>query len=331
MRVTVEHVPWAQSGSRFTSPFENQVAYLAQKCDQTTVTKLMRVAWRSVGRIVRDVVHGQRAAGPDRLDGLSIIGIDELHVGKRSGFITLITDHQRGRIVWGGPGKSSKAVKAFFEELGPERSKGITHVTLDMSAAYIKGVREAVPDAKIVFDRFHVQRLVHDAVDEVRRELVRVAEEADEKTAIKGTRTPLQKNPWNLSRFEKDKLSALKHSNSPLYRAYLLKETMLAILDRRQINVARSKLKEWLSWAARSRLEPLKKLAGTIRKHTDGILEYVRTGLSNGRVEGFNGKARTITRRAFGLASTSSLIAMLFLCCGGIHLQPSHVSLMGIH
>jgi len=297
----------------------------------TTVSKLMRVAWRSVGRIVRYVVHRERGAGPGRLDDLSIIGIDELHVGKRSGFITLVTDHVRGRIVWAGPGKSADTVKAFFDELGPERSKNITRVTLDMSAAYIKGISEAAPDAKLVFDRFHVQRLLHDAVDEVRRELVRAAEDEDEKKTIKGTRTPLQKNSWNLSRFEKEKLSALMHSNSPLYRAYLLKEAMLGVLNRRQINVARYKLEESLSWAARSRLEPFKKLARTIRKHMDGILEYVRTRLSNGRVEGFNGKARTITRRAYGLASTSSLVAMLFLCCGGIHLQPSHVSPLGLH
>jgi transposase len=103
--------------------------------------------------------------------------------------------------------------------------------------------------------------------------------------------------------------------NKPLFRAYLLKETLAAIFDRRQVNVARTKLQEWLAWASRSKLRPFVKVARTIRSHLDGILAYVATGLSNGRSEGTNGKARTITRRAYGFHNPYSLIGMLFLCC----------------
>ena len=124
--------------------------------------------------------------------------------------------------------------------------------------------------------------------------------------------------------FERDKLASLQKANGPIYRAYLLKESLIGILDRRQVNVAKEKLGEWIDWARRSRLSAFVKLSRTIAKHRDGILAYVQTRANNGRVEGLNGKARTITRRSYGFHSASALIAMLFLCCGGVAVSPAH-------
>ena len=212
---------------------------------------------------------------------------------------------------------------SFFKELGKERSAQLEAVTLDMSGAYLKAITEASPQARVIFDRFHVQRLAHDALDTVRREQVRGAD-PDDKRALKNSRFALQKNPWNLSTLEAEKVAEVQKTNRPLYRAYLLKETLAAILDRGQVNVARQKLLEWIDWAARSRLPPFCKLARTARDHLEGILAYVATGLSNGRSEGLNGKIRTITRRSFGFHSAASLIALIFLCCSGITLLPVH-------
>lgn len=318
--VVVEQVPWADTGSWFTRPFEDQVGYLAQRCDQSTVSRLMRVAWETVGRIVQRVVA--RRQDEDPLDGLTIIGVDELSYRRHHEYVTVVVDHVRGRVVWASPGKDAKTLLAFFEELGPERAGNLEAVTIDMSAAYIKAVTDASPQAQIIFDRFHVQRLAHDALDQVRRAEVREAVGEDERRGIKKTRWALQKNPWNLTRVEIERLSRLPKANHRLYRAYMLKEGLIAVLDRRQVNVAAKKLGEWISWATRSRLPPFRRLAGTIRRHTEGILAYVRSGLSNGRTEGLNGKARTITRRAYGLHSAHALIALLKLCCSGIHLDP---------
>ena len=129
----------------------------------------------------------------------------------------------------------------------------------------------------------------------------------------------------------RDKVSMVQRVNTRLYRAYLLKETLVAVLNRRQVNVAASKLAEWLAWASRSKLAPFVKLARTIRKHRDGILAYVQTRLNNGPVEGLNGKARVITRRAFGFHDAGALIAMLFLCCGGIHVAPTRICPFEVH
>ncbi|NVB37410.1 ISL3 family transposase [Pseudenhygromyxa sp. WMMC2535] len=321
--VKTEHVPWAESGSRFTEPFEAHTTYLAQCNDKTTVTRLMRIAWETVGKIIQRVVRRHRGE-VDRLDGLRIIGVDELSYRRHHKYVTVVVDHETGEIIWAAEGKSAETLTQFFTLLGPERCAELEAVTIDMSAAYIKAVTEASPEATIIFDRFHVQRLASKAVDEVRRDEVREAE-VDDKKALKKTRWALLKNPWNLTDFESRKLDQLQRTNQRIYRAYLLEEALAAVLDCRYIWLARSKLDEWLSWASRSRLRPFVKLARTIRQHREGILEYVRDRLNNGRVEGLNGKARTITRRSYGFHSAASLISMLFLCCGGIHAYPAHI------
>lgn len=327
--VIAERVPWAQHGSGFTLAFEEHSAWLTQRADSTSVSTLLRVAWRTVGRIVARVV--ERLGPHDRLDGLTHIGVDELSYRRHHEYVTVVVDHGRGQIVWAHPGKNADTLKLFFERLGADRLAKLEAVTIDMSGAYIKAVTEASPQAQIIFDRFHVQRLAHDALDEVRREQVRQLKGTAEASVLKGTRWSLQKNPWNLLLDDKSKLATIEHSNRPLYRAYLLKESLASILDRRQPHVARKLLQNWTGWAARSRLAPFQRVGRTIRKHLDGIVAYVASGLNNGRVEGLNGKARTITRRAYGFHDAHSLIGLLFLCCSGLSLKPGHVHPAGFH
>jgi transposase len=311
--------PWAAHGSGFTRDFEMMLAYLAQRTDKTTVTRLMRVAWETVGRVAGRVAERLRIADP--LDGLRHIAIDELSYRRHHYYVTIvINDH--GDVVWAAPGRSADTLREFFDELGLERAAALETVSVDMSAAFTTAIKERCPNATIVYDRFHVQRLAHDALDQVRREQVRNAT-GDDARAIKHTRWPLQKNPWNLSAVEVGKLADVQRHNALLYRAYLLKETLAAVLDRRQVNVARDKLLDWIDWANRSRLAPFRRVARTIKKHMDGILAYVRTGLSNARAEALIGTVRTITKRSFGFHSAYSLIGLIMLCCSGLAIQPA--------
>ena len=328
--VKTESVPWASAGAGFTTPFEERVAYFAQQCSKTAVSRLMRVAWATVGDIISRVVDRHFDGSKDRLDGLRHIGIDELSYRKHHEYVTIVVDHVSGRVVWSRPGKNAATLREFFDELGPERASAIESVTIDMSQAYISAVEEMVPNARLVFDRFHVQRLLQDALDETRRDEVRAAE-AKEKKDLKGTRWALQKAPWNLNPDEVEALEVLQRNNWTLYSAYLLKEAFVGILDGRQINVARDKMVQWIKDAKRSGLVHFAKAARTIEKRMDGILEYVRTRFSNGRTEGMNGKVRTITRRAFGFHSAQSLIAMIFLCCGGVEVTPAFSSPGSFH
>lgn len=318
--VHVEDVPWAAPKSRFTRRMEELVAYLAQQMSKTAVCKLAGIDWRTVGTIVARII-GEKL-DPTRLDDLTIIGVDELSFRRNHNYVTVVVDHVHQRIVWVGEGKSSETLGQFFKALGPERAKLLTHVTMDLSAAYRSSVTAHAPQAELVFDRFHIQRLASDAVDAVRRSEMRAAESVDEAKALKGTRWPLLKSPWNLSVTENAKLADLQRANRRIFRAYLLKEGLADVLSRRQPGVAARELNRWCGWASRSRLKPFVKLARTIKQFSTGILAYIRTGLSNGLTEGLNNKTRLITRRAYGFHSAQALIAMIFLCCGGITLAP---------
>lgn len=319
--VRTEQVPWAIGRSGFTEPFEELVAYLAQVTDKTTVTNLVGIAWTTVGRIVERVV--ERKLAPDRLDNLAVIGIDEFSYRKRHRYVTTVVDHDKQRIVWAGKGRSAETLGAFFGILGEKRRNGILAVTIDMAGGYLKALKQWLPEAVVVFDRFHVQRLVSDAVDEVRREEVRqLSGQPDRAKSIKGSRFALLKSAWNLKRRDHEKLREVQRTNARLYRAYLLKETLAQALDYRQPGRATKALDEWLSWASRSKLAPFVKAARTIRQYKFGIIEYIRSRYTNGIVEGFNNRIRMVARRAFGYHSAGALIAMMFLCCGGITLDP---------
>jgi transposase len=174
----------------------------------------------------------------------------------------------------------------------------------------------------VVFDRFHVQRLASDAVDAVRREQLRELRGTPEGKELFRSRFALWKNPWNLSKGEKRKLSAIERTNKPLYRAYLLKETLAKALEYKQPKRARDALRDWLSWASRSRLEPFVKTARTIREHFEGVVAYVEERVTNGVVEGMNTRLRMVARRAYGFHGAQALISMAFLCCGGVQLSP---------
>jgi transposase len=318
--VTTEMVPWAAPDSGFTRDFETTLAFLAQRMDKTTVTRMMRVAWKTVGRVAARVAERMRVKDP--LDGLKHIAIDELSYKKHHHYITIVIN-ELGEVVWASPGKSADTLRPFFDQLGEIRAAALETVSVDLSPAFTLAVQERCPNATIVYDRFHVQRLAHDALDRVRREEVRVSLTTSGASAIKNTRWALHKSPWNLTEIDNAKLATVQRTNKTLYRAYLLKETLAAILDGRQVHVARTKLLEWIDWANRSRLKAFRRAARTIAEHIDGILAYVRTGLSNARAEARIGTVRTITKRSFGFHDPYSLIGLIMLCCSGLVLAPA--------
>ena len=317
--VKVEQVPWAGGGSVFTSGFEELAAYLSQVTDRTAVSRLLGISWVTVGNIVERVV-ARRLDGA-RFGKLKRIGVDEFSYRKRHRYLTLVVDHDTRRVVWAGEGRSAETLGAFFKQLGSGGCARIELVTADLASSWRKALAAWVPQARVVFDRFHVERLASDAVDEVRRSEQRRLDPADAK-ALKGTRYALLKHPGRLKPGEARRLETLRRENRALDRAYELKEYLATILGQATPEDAPELLEEWLEWAARSRLAPFVKLGRTIRKHAEGILAYLDTRMTNGPVEGINNKLRVIARRAYGFHSAGALISMLFLCCGGIELAP---------
>jgi transposase len=313
--VVTEAVPWARHGSGFTRVFEDTVALLAQKLDKTSVVRLTGISWVTVGSIAERVC--KEKLDPDRLKGLRRIGVDEISFRRGHRYVTVVMDHDRRRVVWAAEGKSSEVLKAFFRELAPQDLAKIEIVTMDMSAAYQKAVLEMIPHADIAFDHFHLVKLANDALNEVRRELVREAAPAQRK-AIKGTRTALLYRLDRLPAKHEATLATIS-PRGPLGRAYLLKETFLEIL-RSPVRIAKPALQRWLSWAQRSRLAPFVKLGNTIRAHIRGVHVFLEERMTNGLVEGMNNKIRLLSHRAYGFHSAAPLIATIYLCCGGITL-----------
>jgi len=214
-------------------------------------------------------------------------------------------------------------LQAFFDELG-ERKASISAVSIDMSAGYENAVRAAVPNAEVAFDPFHVTQLASRAVDEVRRAEWR--EQGKSKTKggkwVKGVRWSLLKAPERQSISQLAALGEVSLANRRLFRAFLLKEELRLLYHLDDPALAPEHLAAWLAWASRSKLRPFVRLARTIRKHRAGILAAIRLGLSNARLEGLNSKVRLISHRSFGFHGAGALIALVYLCCGGITVDP---------
>ena len=314
--VVTEAVPWARHDSDFTRPFEDAVALLAQQTSKTAVMKLTGISWVTVGKIAERVVAEK--LDPERLKGLRRIGVDEISFRKRHRYLTVVTDHDRRKVIWVAEGKSSEVLKSFFDEIGPEACEAVEIATIDMSAAYRRAILDKLPNAKIVFDHFHIAKLANEALNEVRRELVRNATDKDTKSKFKGTMWPLLHRTENASEKHMEVIDRLRPSE-PLGRAYLMKESLLDTL-RGVYTDPRHAIKRWMGWAARSRLKPFVKLGRTIRDHLDGVLALLSERISNGLAEGMNNKIRLLSHRAYGFHSAPPLIATIYLCCGGITL-----------
>ena len=313
-------VPWARVGSMFTRAFEDEVTWFVQRTNRTAVAEYFGISWVTTGSIATRVVSEKL----DRslLSELRFIGVDEIHYGRPKKFLTVVVDHEMGRVVWAGEGKSAETLTRFFQELGPEASAALEVISMDMSAAYAKSVALCAPQAQIVYDRFHVVRLLCDAIDQIRREEGQRLASEQERKAIKASRFALLKNPWNLSRGERQKLSEIQRNNRRLYRAYLLKESFQQIYDARTDQQADAHFADWYRWARRSRLGPFLRVAQTLKAHWDGIRRFIALRLTNAAVEGYNSKIRMISHRAFGFHSAKALIAMIMLLCSGVHLTP---------
>ena len=289
------------------------------------MTKLMRIGWETVGKIVARVVAEKLPAG--RLDGLALLGVDEVSYGADHKFLTSVVDHERGSIVWATEGRNSASLQAFFDGLSDEQKASIKAVSIDMSAGYEKAIRapEGLPHAQVCFDPFHVVKLGGEAVDKVRRDEYNQHGRSGTEAGkwIKGTRYSLLKDTAKQTAKQLLKLAEVVTTNRAMYRAFLLYGE-LRYIYRLPKEEAPERLEAWLAWASRSRLKPFVKLARTIRKHKAGVLAAIELGLSNGRLEAMNSKVRLISHRAYGFHSANALIAMIYLCCGGIQIALPH-------
>lgn len=325
--VVVAAVPWARHGAGHTRAFDATVAWLAVHTARSAVCQLMRVAWRTVGAIVARVWAdtGEQA---DRFAGLRRIGIDEVAYKKGHRYLTVVVDHDTGRLVWAAPGKDAKTLHRFFDLLGDERAAAITHVSADGADWITAVLKRRCPQAVRCADPFHVVAWASEALDKVRRQAWNQAcgrgagrrgVATGDAKKLKNTRWALWKNPDNLTDAQRAKLAWIAKTYPHLHRAWALKEGLRAVftIARASPAAAIEALDKWIGWARRSRIDVFVDLQRRIVRHRDAICAAIDHGLSNGRTESVNAKIRLITRMAFGFHSPDALIALAMLSLGG--------------
>jgi transposase len=316
--VRVEDFAWAEPWARVTRALASAVAILARELSWQGTARQYALNWKTVAGIVqRAVRYGLRNR---KRPPVHVLGIDEVSRRKGQVYLTVVYDLQRRVLLWVGEDRTEEAVKKFFtQELGKRRCSTLQVVCMDMWAAYVNLVREHAPQAQILFDRFPIVKHLQEAVDEVRRSEMRRLT-GQEKVTFKSTRWLLLKNPWNLTSEQKERLSTLVRWNSPIVRAYYLKESFQLFWDYKQEKRAQDLLSKWMHSAMRSRLEPFKKFVRMLRSHLSGILPWTKLRLSNGAVEGMNNKIKSISHRSFGFRSTQHFVATIYHCCAKLPL-----------
>jgi transposase len=317
--VLVAYVPWARHRSRFTSSFEDTCAWLVTRMTVTAVAEYLRTSWRGVDAIVTRV-SAELAGRRDMLAGLRRIGVDEIAHRKGHRYLTVVVDHDSGRLVWARPGRDAAVVHAFLDDLGAERAEQLTHVSAD-GAEWIHGpFRQRAPQAVICLDPFHVVAWATGAVEQVRRRMaaqLRREGKPDQAATVKSSRWALIKNPQHQSPEQRGRLAQIAKTNAGLYRAYLIKEQLREVFAVKGTH-GRQLLAGVLAWCARSRLPELVALGQTLTRYRQLIWATLDHGLSNARSEATNTHLRVLTKRAYGYHSPHALIAHAMLARGGL-------------
>jgi transposase len=291
-------VAFADPRRSYTRAFERYALELSQHMTIKAVAAHLGIS----GDVIKDIQKRdwQRRFARPRLADLKQIAIDEIHLGKKQGYATVVLDLASGAIVFVGQGKGAEALEPFWKRL--DRSGAVIDaVAMDMSAAYILAVETHLPWAVIVFDHFHVIKLFNEKLSQLRRDLYREAA-ADDQEVLKGTRWLLLKNPEDLdpARDELARLEKALRLNQPLATAYYLKEELRQFWAQTDKVAAEAFLESWIARAQASGVEVLRRFAKTLRRHEEGLLAYYDYRLSTGPLEGTNNKIRALQRQAYG-------------------------------
>ena len=271
------------------------------------VAALTLLSWDTVKAITK--THLAKDYGKPALPGVRYLGIDEIHLGAKKRYYTIVIDLEDGRILWAKPGRGGAALKGFWPRLRRAQAK-IKAVATNMSAAYWSAVLDHLPDAALVFDKFCVIKLMNERLDDLRRQMVREAEGAM-KLKIKGTRFLLLRNPENLKTDQIPKLDRALRLNEPLLVGWYLKEELRELWNQPSRQDMEAFMKDWCEKAEQSAIGQLIKMAKTLRLHASGILAYSRYPITSGKLEGINNKIKTLTKRSYGFHDENFFILKL--------------------
>jgi len=306
---TVE-VPWSRPGSGFTLLMEAFILVLVQGgMTPAQAAGLIGEHDTRLWRVLQHYVEQARAAADS--SQVTAIGVDETSRRRGHNYISVFMDldSEHSRVLFATEGKDAGTVQAFKEDLEAHggQAEQIEEACLDMSAAFINGLRAQFPEAQLTFDNFHLMKLLGDAVDQVRREEQRTHPE------LKGTRYVWLKNDWNRTEKQARVFDELRSSKLATVRATHLRSVFQDLFACESVEEAEPLLKQWYFWATHSRIPPMIKAAKTIKKHWAGVLRWFTSRISNGLLEAINSLIQSAKRKARGFRSTRYLITMVYL------------------
>jgi transposase len=312
---------WAEPGSRFTMLMEAMAIEWLKHASQKAVGKQLGLSWDEIHGIMdRAVSRGlkRRQAEP-----VARLGIDEKSTRRGQRYLTLVNDLDRSRVLYVSEDREQKSLDGFWATLTPEQLNSIQAVALDMWDAYLNSLRAHLPvaDSKIVFDKFHIAQHLGEAVDEVRRkenkDLYRIGDKQ-----LKGTRFKWLKNPKNMTEKEKNSFRPLRRSALKTARAWAIKQTAMKLFDYSYEQSARKHFRWWHAWAVRSRLKPIIKVAGMLKRRFENIITYLRHRITNAASESINAKIQWVKYTARGFRNPRNFIRAIYFHAGGLDLAP---------
>jgi len=311
-------VPWAEPGSRFTALFERLAIDWMQEAGRSATARQLRLSWSEADGIMQRAVDRGLARRPETLT--PVLGVDEKSFQGRE-FVTVVCDLDGGTVLHVADGRGSEALKSCYEAMTAAQRDAVEAVAMDMHQPYVLATQKALPEATIVFDKFHIAKLAGEAVDQVRRaEAKKLAAEGDDR--LKGTRYSWLRNPLEEDAQQRQEFEPLRKSNLKTARAWAIKETLMDFFRYSQVKRASDFFRSWFSWASRSKLRPILRLAHTLKSRLGMLLNYCKWPITNAASEALNSKIQWIKYTARGFRSREGYRRAIYFHCGDLELYP---------
>ena len=320
--VRVVKLPWAEPGSRFTALFEALAITWLKHASQKAVAWQLQLSWDEIHGIMERAV--KRGLARRQAEKIPQLGVDEKAFRKGHKYLTLVNDLKRNRVLYVAEDREQSSLDGFWSTITDEQRASIEAVALDMWDPYLASLKEHLPEAekKIVFDKFHIAKHLGEAVDRVRRrEHKALKAEGDER--LTGTKYDWLRNPASMEGQQRREFAELRRSELKTARAWALKETGMALYGYVYEKPARKHFQWWYSWAARSRLQPIKEVARMLKRRFENIITYVRHRITNAASESLNAKIQWVKYTARGFRNKQNFIHAIYFHCGDLDLAPS--------
>jgi transposase len=311
-------VPWAEPNSRFTALFERLAIDWMTEAGRSATARQLDLSWAEADGIMQRAVD--RGLARRSAETVIILGVDEKSFQGRE-FVTVMCDLETGTVLHVADGRGGESLRECYESLTPEQRAGVEAVAMDMHQPYVNATQSMLPDATIVFDKFHIAKLAGEAVDQVRRQEAKALAEQDD-DRLKGTRYSWLRNPLDESLQQRRTFEPLRTSNLKTARAWAIKETLMDFFCYSRRSAAQSFFSKWFGWAVRSKLRPIVKLAHTLRSRMHTLLNYCECPITNAATEALNSKIQWIKYMARGFRSREGYRRAIYFHCGGLQLHP---------